>query len=158
MREITVARTLNAPRSAVWAVLADYSGIERWNRSVKESHTTNGLETGLGAQRYCKMAPAGSLTETITAWEPEELMVVTIDTTRMIPIGKGVVDYSVTSADDDQSTAMEIRYAFDVKGGRLGQLAAPLVGKQLVKAFEDVLSDLEKAARAKAPPGCDLAE
>ncbi|MGH1494044.1 MAG: SRPBCC family protein [Acidimicrobiales bacterium] len=148
MREITVARTLNARCVAVWAVLADYAGIERWNRSVKESHTTNGLETGLGAQRYCKMAPAGSLTETITAWKPEELMVVTIDSTSMIPIGKGVVDYSLKPAGDDQSTAMEIRYAFDVKGGRVAQIAAPLVGKQLIKAFEDVLTDLEEAARS----------
>ncbi len=148
MREITVARTLNAPSDAVWTVLADYSGISRWNRSVKESHTTNGLETGLGAQRYCKMAPAGSLTETITAWQPEELMIVTIDSTSLIPIGRGVVDYSLKPAGGDQSTAMEIRYAFDVKGGRVGQLAAPLVGRQLANAFEDVLTDLEDAARS----------
>lgn len=148
MREITVARTLNVSPTAVWSVLADYSAIERWNRSVKKSHTTNGVTTGLGAQRYCKMAPAGSLTETITSWEPEELMVVTIDSTSMIPIGQGVVDYALKpAAGAGRSTAMEIRYAFVVKGGPIGRLAAPLVGKRLVTAFEDVLTDLEDAAR-----------
>lgn len=146
-----MARVLDTPPAAVWAVLADYSGIDQWNRSVKESYATNGLETGLGAQRYCKMAPAGSLTETITVWEPETLMVIRVDSTRMIPIGEALVDYALKPVEGaSQSTAVEIRYAFKAKGGRPGQLIAPLVAKQLASAFEDVLTDLETAASTKS--------
>lgn len=146
MREVTITRTLAAAPDAVWRVLADYSGIDRWNRNVKASRATNGLETGLGAQRHCEMSPAGSLTESIAEWEPGSLLVVRIDSTKMIPIKTALVDYRLAPGEDNRSTAMQVRYRFEPKWGPVGRLLAPMVARRLAHSFEDVLTDLELAA------------
>lgn len=86
--------TLDASLSALWRVLADYAQVHAWNRSVTASHSTNSLGSGLGAQRYCKMAPASSLMETTTQWRPQELLTVRIDKSFLIPIRTALVDYA----------------------------------------------------------------
>ena len=38
MRNVKVERSVGAPRSAVWAVLADYPNIAEWNDGVQNSY------------------------------------------------------------------------------------------------------------------------
>ncbi len=147
MNAVTVSRTLHAAPGNVWRVLADYPSIANWNRNVKASRSTNGQDTGLGAQRYCKMSPVGSIVESISDWQPEHLMTVRIDKTRMIPIAEAVVHYRVSSGADSHSTDVEVHYEFTPKWGPLGRLMAPSIAKQLASAFEDVVTDLETAAQ-----------
>ena len=49
MKNMTIERTVNAPRSAVWGVLADYPNIASWNSGVKTSVATSAETTGVGA-------------------------------------------------------------------------------------------------------------
>ena len=61
MRNVTVERTLTAPRSSVWAVLADYPNIVDWNDGVKNSYAIGDATEGVGAQRQCDLVPNGTM-------------------------------------------------------------------------------------------------
>lgn len=143
MRKITVSRDIQAPREAVWAVLADFPSISTWNTGVKTSFSTSEAVDGVGAKRHCDLAPVGTLEETIAEWEPGERMVVSIDSSTKIPIKSGRVTFLL--ADEGGPTTIE--YAYQPGFGPLGRLMGPIIDKQLVSGFEGFLSDLESAAK-----------
>ena len=147
-REITVGRTLNAPREAVWAILADFPNISRWNSGVNKSHATSDTADGVGASRHCDLAPLGALEETIVEWSPTEKMVVRIDSAAKLPIKAGLVTFDL--GDDAGSTPTQIRYVYDPRFGVVGKAMGPTVDRQLRKGFEGFLDDLETAARDRS--------
>lgn len=81
MRNVTVEGTVAAPRSSVWAVLADYPNIVDWNEAVKQSYAIGDVVEGVGAQRQVNVGAKGSIKnrETVTEWTPEERMVIAVD-------------------------------------------------------------------------------
>lgn len=142
MRSIQVTRPTDAPREAVWAVLADFPNISEWNSGVKASHDTGDGVVGLGARRHCDLAPIGGLEETITGWEPNEQLIVNIDSATKLPISNGAATFTLG---DGETT---IDYAYEPKGP-IGRLSGPLLDRQLRKGFAGFLSDLEQAARQR---------
>jgi uncharacterized protein YndB with AHSA1/START domain len=148
MREITVTREIAAPRSAVWAVLADFPNIADWNGGVKKSYSTGQSDGGVGATRHCDLAPIGELEETITAWEPDRRMVVSIDSAAKLPIKSAEVTFTLAAADD--STPIELGYAYQPKFGPIGSLLGPMMDRQLTSGFEGFLADLDRAATGSA--------
>jgi hypothetical protein len=68
MRSISLSQDIQAPRSAVRVVLADFPNISDWNSGVKTSFSTSESAEGIGATRHCDLAPAGKLEETIIGW------------------------------------------------------------------------------------------
>ncbi len=68
MRNVKLERTLAAPQSSVWAVLADYPNIADWNDGVKNSYAIGDATEGVGAQRQTELAPDGKMRmrETVT--------------------------------------------------------------------------------------------
>ena len=118
MRSIHVTGATDATRSAVWAVLADFPNISTWNGGVKASHDTGDGVVGLGAQRHCDLAPVGGLEETITGWQPNEQLVVHIDSAAKLPISSGEATFSLGPG----TTA--IHYA-DQPRGLIAKFAAP---------------------------------
>ncbi|NNC93415.1 MAG: hypothetical protein HKN80_13080 [Acidimicrobiia bacterium] len=113
---MAVRRQVQAPRSAVWAVLADFPNIADWN-------------SGVGARRHCDLAPMGALEETISEWVPESRMVVRIDSAAKLPIKEGVVTFSLEERDG--LTPTEVRYAYQPKFGVLGSMMGPVLDRQL---------------------------
>ncbi len=71
MRVVRVSRRIDASRTKVWAVLADFPNIADWNRGVNRSYATSDATTGVGAKRHCDLAPVGALEETVTGWDEE---------------------------------------------------------------------------------------
>jgi uncharacterized protein YndB with AHSA1/START domain len=140
MRNIHVSRQLDAPREAIWAVLADFHNIYIWNSGVKASHDTGDGTIGLGAQRHCELAPLGTLKETIAEWHPNEKLVVSIDSATKLPIENGAATFTLS----DHETAID--YAYRPKG-IVGKVMGPILDRQLRKGFGGFLDDLEKAAQ-----------
>lgn len=140
MRNIKVSRPIDAPRAAVWAVLADFPNISTWNGGVKASHDTGDGVTGLGAQRHCDLAPIGGLEETIRGWEPNEKLVVSIDSATKLPISSGLA--TIILGDGEVS----IDYGYEPKG-LLGRMMGPMLNRQFRKGFAGFLEDLETAAQ-----------
>jgi len=133
------------PRSAVWAVLADFPNIASWNSGVANSFATSDAVAGVGAQRHCDLSPTGTLEETIREWEPDSRMVVSIDSATRLPIRRGVVTFTLTG--DGDRSATELDYRYDTKWGVAGRLMGPVLAAQLTKGFNGFLVDLETAAR-----------
>jgi len=73
VRKLKIERTVTAPQSSVWAVLADYPNIVDWNDNIKNSYAIGDQIEGVGAQRKTELAPDGKMTmrETVTEWVPK---------------------------------------------------------------------------------------
>jgi uncharacterized protein YndB with AHSA1/START domain len=139
MRTVTVNRDIAAPRSAVWAVLADFANIADWNSGVKASVDTGAGTQGLGAKRHCDLS-LGGLDETITDWQPEEKMVVDIHSVQKLPMRSAMATF--TLGEGESVTPTEIRYEYTPKWGFLGKL----LDRQFTSGFNGFLGDLETAA------------
>lgn len=145
MRHVTLQRRIEAPRSAVWAVLADYPNISAWNSGVKESHATSDATEGIGATRHCDLAPVGGLEETIRKWEPETTLAISIDSASKLPMKKGLATFEL--ADDGDATDFGFDYEYEPRGGPLAALIGPMLDRQFRKGFGGFLDDLETAAK-----------
>ncbi len=152
MRSITVSRSIPAPRSAVWAVLADFSNIADWNTGVKKSFATGDAPVGVGATRHCDLAPMGELEETIAEWHPEEKLVVSIDSATKLPLKRAVATFTLEGGDGDDPTTVGVDYSYEPRFGPIGRLMGGLLDKQFTKGFTGFLTDLDTAARASAAP------
>jgi len=144
MRSINVERSMPVSRSAVWAVLADFPNIAQWNTGVTKSFSTSEEIEGPGATRHCDLAPTGTLEETVVGWEPNDKLVVRIDSTTRLPIQTGEVTFSLSGEGDQTTTGVD--YVYHTKWGMLGRLMGPMLDNQLRRGFNGFLADLEKAA------------
>ena len=105
MRNVKVERTLAAPQSSVWAVLADYPNIVDWNDGVKNSYAIGDAIEGVGAQRQTELVPNGAMRmrETVAEWMPEEIMVIAIDKIEKQPIKQATMTFTLSDGGDHLS-------------------------------------------------------
>jgi len=147
MRNVKIERTVAAPQSSVWAVLADYPNIVDWNDGIKNSYAIGDAIEGVGAQRQCELVPAGAMRETVTEWVPEEKMVIAIDKIEKMPVKQASMTF--TLSDGGESTPLTMNYEYEPKGGPLAFLVAALLGRQMSKGFNGFVDSLERAAQAR---------
>ena len=125
MRVVRVSRQIDASRTKVWAVLADFPNIARWNRGVDRSYATSDATAGVGAKRHCDLAPMGALEETVTGWDEEQRLEIKIESAARLPIAHGLATFSLSSA--DAATDVFVEYSYEPKFGFLGQLMGRLI-------------------------------
>ena len=148
MRNLKIERTVQAPRSSVWAVLADYPNIADWNDGVVNSHAIGEATEGVGAQRKCELDGSVAMRETVTEWAPEEKLAVDIDQIEKMPVAKATMTF--TMADGGAATPMSMSYDYEPKGGPFGFIIAAMMGRPMRKGFNGFLDNLERAAQARA--------
>lgn len=142
-RTISLARHLDVPPDAVWAVLADFPNISVWNSGVKSSHSTSTADQGVGATRHCDLAPLGALEETVREWEPGRRMVISIDEARRLPIRTATATFVIEP--DGDGTEISIDYQYDPQGP-----VGAVLDRQLTKGFTGFIDDLARAAAAES--------
>jgi carbon monoxide dehydrogenase subunit G len=149
MRTVHVHKTLGAPQSSVWAVLYDFPNIAAWNSGVQTSFAT-GQALGVGAQRHCDLKPTGQLEETLVELEEPNRAVISIDSTKRLPMKRALVEFLLAPA--GTGTDVTINYSYEPKGGPLAGLIGRVMDSQLEKGFGGFLDDLgaEAARRASA--------
>ena len=148
MRNVTLERELDAPRSAVWAVLADYPNIADWNEGIKASYATSEATEGVGASRHCDLAPMGALEETVRAWEPEGRLVVFIDEAARLPMKRAEMTFTLTEVASGR-TGLSMSYDYHPSGGRFAPLVGRALDQQFTKGFTGFMEQLEVAAKAR---------
>lgn len=146
MRTIILERDLQATRTDVWAILADYPNISSWNSGVKASRSTSEAAEGVGATRHCDLT-VGGVDETIRHWNPESKLVISIDSASKLPIKSALASFDLT--DHGKTTPIKVTYDFEPGGGPFAFILGPILAGQLKKGFEGFLDDLEAAASAK---------
>ena len=70
MHHVQVDRVIDQPVDTVWAALDDFGGVYRYHPLVEKSLISNGISSGLGAERVCHFDDGNSIREEITAYEP----------------------------------------------------------------------------------------
>lgn len=149
MRSVKVERTLAAPQSSVWAVLADYPNIVDWNDNIKNSYAIGDATEGVGAQRQTELVPNGAMRmrETVTEWVPEERMVIAIDEIEKMPVKQATMTF--TLSDGGETTPLTMSYDYQPKGGPLAFIFGPMLDRQMRKGFNGFIDSLERAAQAR---------
>lgn len=66
MQLATVSRAVEAPAEAVWAIVGDFGGIQKWSRAIQNCETEG---TGVGSHRTL-MTAAGQVREQLIEWDP----------------------------------------------------------------------------------------
>ena len=140
MRSINATSVIAAPRSAVWAVLADFPNIADWSTGVKKSFSTSEASSGVGAQRHCHISPAGELSETIRKWEPERMMAISIDSAKKMPINSALGTF--TLEDHGESTNVRLDFEYRPMFGPFGNAIGPLLDKRFAKSFDGYMTGL----------------
>ncbi len=148
MRNVKLERTLAAPRSSVWAVLADYPNIADWNDGVKKSYAIGDATEGVGAQRQTELVPTGAMRETVAEWVPEERMVIAIDKVEKMPVKQARMTFTLSGG--DETTLFTMSYDYEPKGGPLAVILGPVLDRQMNKGFNGFIDLLEPAAQARA--------
>ena len=149
MRNVTVERTVAAPRSSVWAVLADYPNIGDWNEGVKNSYALGDATEGVGAERQIDLVLKGArMRETVAEWVPEERMVIAVDNIVKQPVKQATMTF--TLSDGGQTTPFTMSYDYELKGGPLAYIYGPLLARLMKKGFNGFIDNLEPTAQARA--------
>lgn len=146
MKNLTIERTVNAPRSAVWAILADYPNISAWNSGVNRSDSIGDATEGVGAIRVCELDGSVTMRETVTEWTDEQTMAIAIDEIQKMPVKEASMTFRLADAGADTTVTMS--YDFAPKGGPFSGLLAAMMSKPMHKGFNGFLDDLETAAQA----------
>ncbi len=143
MHHVHVDRVIDRPADAVWAILDDFGSVSRYHPLVETSPITNGIGSGLGAERVCHFDNGDSIREKITAYEPDRGYEVEIVDPGKFPLKRAVARLSVEPLDETRSR-VGFDMSFKPKFGPLGWLMgkAVMVG-QFSKILGRVLEGLE---------------
>ena len=89
----------------------------------------------------------GALEETVTGWDEEQRLEITIDSAAKLPIAHGLATFTLSAI--DAATEVLIEYRYQPKFGFLDQLMGRLMlDAQLTKGFMGFLKDLDQASRS----------
>ena len=142
----TIAREIwiDAPKNEVWAALADFGNIYRFNPAVPVSYLTGDKTSGPGAERHCDLNMQGaSLDERIVGWQEGEKMVIEIyGGEKLPPWKKATAHFSVRELKGGTLARAEFEYG--MKFGPIGALMDRfMIRPQFGKAFGGILAGLK---------------
>ena len=134
--------TVNAPATAVWEVLADFSAVSTWAPSVVASYALDNRERGTGAARHCDIKGFGSIDEVVTDWDEGHGF--TYEVTPLGPIGGADSTWRVEPIDANRSR-VQVRFGWETRFGLFGALMNLLMmRRKLRQGLTDALRALKK--------------
>jgi ligand-binding SRPBCC domain-containing protein len=68
MRELEETIEINASQQAVWGVLADFGGVEKWAPGIRRSSLSGKQAAGVGTRRSMRHFWGFRIDETVTEW------------------------------------------------------------------------------------------
>jgi uncharacterized protein YndB with AHSA1/START domain len=141
MEPLRTDLVIQAPRRLVWETLADLEGVSAWNPDIDAAECISEQRTGLGARRRCYMHPSGWLIESISEWEPEEVIAFTIDNAP--PFKTGLGRFILT--EENEGTRLQASFDYEVRYGPLGPVIDRLiVHRQLSSAWNEGIDGLRR--------------
>lgn len=121
MFTMTRSVCIDAPVSAVWAVLSDLDAIHVWVDSIQRSHCP-GQDRGVGALRVCELSQ-GTIRETILEWDEGRYFKYRGEGAPMMKYATNRWSVEAQGTQTLVTTTAEVV----LKGGFLGVLLQPLV-------------------------------
>ena len=147
MPHIVKSTILDAPTEAVWNVLRDFNGHDRWHPAVATSAIERGQSSDkIGCVRRFKLADGGELREQLLALSDLEqsFSYCLLDTP--IPLFNYVAHVRLLPVTDGDRTFWHWECRFTTRAGDETRLVA-MVGEQIYQAgFDAVRNHLREAA------------
>ena len=72
MRRLEFSAETSAPVQSVWALLADFGGVENWAPGIRRSRLNGARRAGVGARRFIDHRWGFRIEEVVTAWNEGE--------------------------------------------------------------------------------------
>ena len=143
-RHLTVRRRVAPSSAAVWAVFADFPNLaDHWG-GLKASRPIGDQTRGVGARRQVDLAPAGTMVETVTAWEEGRTLTTTNQPSALVPFKQA--EAKLTLEPDSDGTVITFDYRYVPRGGPMGRLTGPVIDRMLRTNFEGMMAAVEEAA------------
>jgi uncharacterized protein YndB with AHSA1/START domain len=128
----TERTTIDAPRHAVWAALADIGTIATWNPGLTRSHRTNDID-GLGGTRHCDISTKHSLTEQVVTFEPLTAITFRI-TDSTLPFKTADIAFTLTESQQPARTEVTVSPTYTLSYGPIGQILDTLTVRRAYQA------------------------
>ena len=114
---IDISVSVEAPKEAAWALLADYGNPHKYVGGIVDAYLTTERTSGVGMTRHCTlprmMMMKQHIVEEISAWdEGKSFAYIVTDTTA--PITDGILEWSVDG--DDRRSVIKVRGSYRPKG------------------------------------------
>ena len=141
--------TIDAPRQAVWSVLADLDRFADFSPMVRRVERLDGPRSGVGAGRRCAAMRAGHIDERVVDWEEGRRLA--LEVVGGMPI-RGV---GVWMLEGDRPTEVSFRLEYRPRFGPAGRLMDRVVMRtQMERGFVANLDGLRRLVEAgTAEPG-----
>ena len=141
MEPMRTDMVIGAPRHLAWEALADLEGVSRWNPAIDTAECISEERRGLGARRRCYMHPSGWMVESVTEWEPEQIIAFAIENAP--PIRTGLARFVLSDA--EPGTRLQATFDYEVRFGPLGPVIDRLVvHRHLSSAWNDGMDGLRR--------------
>lgn len=90
------------------------------------------------------LKPVGTVVETVNAWKEGRTLASTNQPSALVPFKQAQARRNLESHGD--GTAITFDYRYVPRGGPIGRLTGPVIGRILRTNFESMLAAIEKAA------------
>lgn len=136
------------PPENVWALLADLEAVQRYNPGVWHAGIEGAHRSGVGARRWCELAPKGRVVEQVTHWEDgRALGLEVIESDWPIHFMRWVTRIEAQGTGTRITQTLE----YEVKFGVLGTLLDHLIMKRtLTRTLDGVFASLARHAEGGA--------
>ena len=145
---VEVKTNVKAPANAVWDILDDFENIADYTDQVKTSVSTSENATGVGAGRFCELAPFGTTNEEILEYTPGGSMVIRLYDITGLPVKSTRSTFSVRPVGENES---ELTFSSEVhpKGGIFAGFLSKRLEKRLPKGAQSMVDDLARSAEQR---------
>lgn len=147
MVKVRRSTIIDAPIEAVWDVIRDFNGHDRWHPAVAESRIERNAESDqVGCVRRFRLADGSELREQLLTLSDLEQSFTYCLLDTPVPLFNYVAHVRLTPVTDGDRTFWEWESRFDTPRGRRDELAE-MVGTDIYGAgFEAIRAHLKEAA------------
>ncbi|HEY2406147.1 MAG TPA: SRPBCC family protein [Polyangiaceae bacterium] len=142
----TISHDIHAdcPPENVWKLLADLTAVQHYNPGVRRAGVDGTQQSGVGARRWCELAPKGRVVERVTRWEDgRALGLEVVESDWPIRFMRWVTRVDAQGSGTRITQTLE----YEVKFGPLGALLDRLVMKRtLTRTLDGVFASLARHA------------
>ncbi|GJL84118.1 MAG: hypothetical protein DHS20C01_37520 [marine bacterium B5-7] len=146
---VTVARStvIDAPIDAVWRMLRDFNGHDRWHPAVKQSHLESGKRTDqVGAIRAFVLASGEHLREQLLSLSDRRKQFRYAIVTSDVPLYDYVAEVFLKPVTDGNRTFWSWKSSFKTPRGREQELSELVANGVYAAGFEAIRQRLESNA------------
>ena len=151
--EITVTRTLTAPKEAAWNNLKDFAGVQNYHPTVTVSKSLNGIVSGEGAERSCTFTDGNTIRERIIGYTEDNGYVVDIFDLGNMPLKYARANVGIRESSAGNSE-LYMSMDFKAKMGPIGWVMERMMMKKMfIRMVNDILEGLDNYSTTGVPVG-----